>query len=133
MKKYYGNYLVGLQSHWVAFAAMMGIDVQTLMPHARRSINQVAGEYIWLLELWDLTFAEEKWAYDNGIYPLRQFQASQLGIPFNQVRGKDGQRILTDQGALIPGREKQAILWGRTLHPAMPWGQTNAQLLQYMQ
>lgn len=73
----------------------------------------------------------------DALYIAKYFVGHPIFSPtwynhFDQVRGKDGQRILTDQGTLIAGREKQAILWGRTLHPAMPWNQTNTQLLQYM-
>jgi len=35
--KYYGSYIVGMQSHWIAMAAKLGVAVATLMPHARRS------------------------------------------------------------------------------------------------
>ena len=131
--KYYGSYIVGMQSHWIAMAAKLGVAVATLMPHARRSVTQVAGEWLWLIELWDLPFYMEYWGWKNGLYPLKQYQAAQLGIAFLQIRDSKGERILTDTGAIATGKQDAAIVWARTLAPAMPIELTRAQELTYIQ
>jgi hypothetical protein len=114
-------------------ATELGVDVQTLLPRARRSVEKVNGEYLWLVEMWDLTFAEEYWAWKAGLYPLKQFQAAQLGSPFLQVRDRKGERILTNAGAIVSGKERAAIQWCRTLDPDMPLTLTIQQALQYIQ
>lgn len=132
--KYYGNYLVGKQSDWVSFANEMGFDINNLISKARRSTYQVPviNEYLWLVEVWDLSFSDEYWCWKSGLYPLRQFQAQQLGTPFLNIRDKNNERILDDNGSIVSGKEKGAIEWCRTIIPNMEYNLTQTQALQYI-
>lgn len=131
-KRYLGAYLVGKQSDWQSFATEMGFTVQSLIDRARRSNAQVAGEYLWLVEVWDLTFSDLLWAWKNNLYPLIQYQAAQLGAPFTEIRGRNGGKILNTQGVIITEMRREAIVWCRALAPDMAHTLTQAQALTYI-
>lgn len=133
-KRYYGDYIVGTQTAWQAFATKTGINLQNYMDVARRSTieAQPANVYLYLVEVWDLNFSQLLWAWKNNLYPLKQYQARQLGMKFKDIQDKNGERILTDALAIVAGKEQEAIEWGRVFAPDMSFTLTQAQELQYI-
>lgn len=131
--KYYGDYLVGTQSSWVAFANEFGLDVQNdLLPLSRKSASQTTGgEWLYLIELWNNDFHMIVRAWKHGLVPLKQWQARQLGGPIANITGSDGQPIIS-VGNIIPGREEAAMQWVFSLEPQMPDDLTPAQTLSYI-
>jgi len=133
MKKYYGDYIVGTQAAWIAFATKTGFNVTSLMNVARRSVTQVSGNWLWLVEVWDLNFSQLLWCWKNNLYPLKQYQARQLGTKFMYIADKDGNRILNDDLTVVTGMADEAIEWCRVFAPEMAWNLTQAQELAYIQ
>lgn len=133
--RYYGDYIVGTQTAWTNFAAKMGFSLQSRMDVARKSATEVqpAGVYLWLVEEWDKNFSQLYWAWKNNLYPLKQYQARQLGMKFKDIEDKNGERILTDALTIVPGKEQEAIEWCRLFAPDMPITYTQAQELTYIQ
>lgn len=131
--QYYGDYIVGTATNWQTFAGEFDLDTQSLIPIARKSVTQTAqGDWLYLVELWDTDFHEVLRAWKCGLLPLKQWQASQLGQPFIQIRAKDGSRLFDDNGTLV-GTGKKALPWVFTLAPAMPDDLTENQIKQYIQ
>jgi hypothetical protein len=131
-KSYYGDYIIGTQTAWQVFATKTGFNLQSLMDVARRSTYQVNGNYLWLVEVWDLNFSQLLWCWKNNLYPLKQYQARQLGMKFKDIEDKRGERILTDALAIVEGKEQEAIEWCRVFAPDMSFTLTQAQELQYI-
>lgn len=112
----YGNYLVGLQSNMVAWIQSMGRNPQTFLPSARRSPNQVAGQYVWLIEAWSVPLREiERGRRTYNIYTLAHHQAVQLGNPFEYVKGANGNRLIDSTGAYVLTEKEEIINWLWTL------------------
>ena len=131
--KYYGDYLVGKQSDWQAFATEFGLVIADLMAVARQSTLKVqpADEWLWLVELWDTDFHQIVRAWKHGILPMKQWQASQMGSPIANIKGKDGLPIIAG-GNIIADREAALLQWAYLLEPTMPDDLTPAQIITFI-
>lgn len=131
-RRLYGEYMVGKAADWQTFATEFGLDVQTIMPLARKSITQTSqGDWLYLVELWDTDFHEVLRAWKTGLLPLKQWQASQLGQPFVQLRDKAGNRLMDDSETLV-GTGKNLLPWIFAMTPQMPDDLTEQQIKTYV-
>lgn len=127
-----GDYLIGKQSDWLTFAAKTGFTVKNLMDKAKRSINKVGGEWLWMVELWDLTFSEMLWAWGNRMILLKEYQALQLGRDVKLIEDANGERLLDNSYNIVSGKEDEIITWCRIFEPTMPFGLSQSEELTYI-
>lgn len=129
--EYNYNVLVGKQSDILALATEFGIDISTLQDRGRRSVTQIGGEWLWMIKLFSPSFHVLVRAWKHDILPMMHWQATQLGMPVGQIRGKDGLPII-ENGNIIAGREKALMDWVYLLEPTMPDDLTAAQILAFV-